>query len=65
MTRYRKSTPPGSKFATAEGARRLREELDWLWRVQRPQVTRAVACALVTLQRSQRNKAGAAHLFRC
>jgi transcription elongation factor GreB len=28
MTRYRKSEAPGSKFATAEGARRLREELE-------------------------------------
>ena len=43
MTRYRKSEAPGSKFATAEGARRLREELDHLWRVHRPQVTRAVS----------------------
>jgi transcription elongation factor GreB len=53
MTRYRKSTPPGSKFATAEGARRLREELDWLWRVQRPQVTRAVAEAAAQGDRSE------------
>ena len=43
MTRYRKAEPAGSKYATAEGARRLREELDYLWRVHRPQVTRAVA----------------------
>jgi transcription elongation factor GreB len=53
MTRYRKSTPPGSKFVTAEGARRLREELDWLWRVQRPQVTRAVAEAAAQGDRSE------------
>jgi transcription elongation factor GreB len=53
MTRYRKSEPAGSKFATAEGARRLREELDHLWRVQRPQVTRAVQEAAAQGDRSE------------
>jgi transcription elongation factor GreB len=53
MTRYRKSEPPGSKFVTAEGARRLREELDYLWRVERPQVTRAVAEAAAQGDRSE------------
>ena len=53
MTRYRKSEPPGSKFATPEGARRLREELDRLWRVERPQVTRAVQEAAAQGDRSE------------
>ena len=53
MTRYRKSEPAGSKFATAEGARRLREELDHLWRIQRPQVTRAVQEAAAQGDRSE------------
>jgi transcription elongation factor GreB len=53
MTRYRKSEPPGSKFATAEGARRLREELDYLWRIERPQVTRAVQEAAAQGDRSE------------
>jgi transcription elongation factor GreB len=53
MTRYRRSEAPGSKYATAEGARRLREELDYLWRVQRPQVTRAVAEAAAQGDRSE------------
>jgi transcription elongation factor GreB len=53
MTRYRRPEPPGSKYATAEGARRLREELDYLWRVQRPQVTRAVAEAAAQGDRSE------------
>ena len=53
MTRYRKADPPGSRFATAEGARRLREELDYLWRVQRPQVTRAVSEAAAQGDRSE------------
>jgi len=53
MTRYRRPEPPGSKYATAEGARRLREELDYLWRVHRPQVTRAVAEAAAQGDRSE------------
>jgi transcription elongation factor GreB len=53
MTRYRPSQSPGSKYATAEGARRLREELDYLWRVQRPQVTRAVSEAAAQGDRSE------------
>ena len=53
MTRYRRPEPPGSKYITPEGARRLREELDELWRVQRPQVTRAVAEAAAQGDRSE------------
>jgi transcription elongation factor GreB len=53
MTRYRRPQTPGSKYATAEGARRLREELDYLWRVQRPQVTKAVSEAAAQGDRSE------------
>ena len=53
MTRFRKSEPPGSKYATPEGARRLREELDHLWKVLRPQVTRAVQEAAAQGDRSE------------
>ncbi len=53
MTRYRKPQTPGSKYATAEGARRLREELDHLWRVRRPQVTKAVQEAAAQGDRSE------------
>ena len=53
MSRYRKAEPAGSKYATAEGARRLQEELDYLWRVHRPQVTRAVAEAAAQGDRSE------------
>ena len=53
MTRYRKPQAPGSKYATAEGARRLRDELDLLWRVQRPQVTKAVQEAAAQGDRSE------------
>jgi transcription elongation factor GreB len=53
MTRYRRPEPAGSRYATAEGARRLREELDYLWRIHRPQVTRAVAEAAAQGDRSE------------
>ncbi len=44
---------PGSKYATPEGAKRLRAELDELWRVERPAVTRAVAEAAAMGDRSE------------
>ena len=53
MTRYRKPQAPGSRYATPEGAQRLRAELDELWRVQRPQVTRAVQEAAAQGDRSE------------
>ena len=43
----------GSQYATPEGARRLREELDTLWSVERPAVTRAVAEAAAQGDRSE------------
>jgi len=43
----------GSKYATPEGERRLRLELDALWRVERPAVTRAVAEAAAMGDRSE------------
>jgi transcription elongation factor GreB len=53
MTRYRRPEPSGSKYITAAGARRLRDELDHLWRVQRPQVARAVSEAAAQGDRSE------------
>ena len=53
MTRYRKFEPPGSKYVTIEGERRLRDELNELWRVRRPQVTRVVAEAAAQGDRSE------------
>lgn len=53
MTRYRKPAAPGSQYATAEGAKRLRDELDELWRVQRPAVTKAVQEAAAQGDRSE------------
>ena len=51
--RYRPPEPKGSKFITPEGAKRLKDELDQLWRVLRPQVTQAVQEAAAQGDRSE------------
>lgn len=43
----------GSKYCTPEGARRLRAELDALWLVERPAVTKAVSEAAAMGDRSE------------
>lgn len=53
MGRYRAPMPPSSKFITPQGASDLRKELDFLWRVKRPQVTRAVSEAAAQGDRSE------------
>ncbi|HEX7115548.1 MAG TPA: transcription elongation factor GreB [Steroidobacter sp.] len=53
MSRYRPPAPRASKFITPQGARRMREELDHLWRVVRPQVTQAVQEAAAQGDRSE------------
>src|SRR5512139_3137739 len=53
MTRYREPQKPGSKYITPEGARRLNQELDELWRVERPRVTQAVSEAAAQGDRSE------------
>ncbi len=53
MGRYRPPQQPGSKYITPEGKRRLEEELEQLWRVERPQVTRAVSEAAAQGDRSE------------
>ncbi|HMN46777.1 MAG TPA: transcription elongation factor GreB [Povalibacter sp.] len=53
MSRYRPPAPKGSKFITPEGADRLKQELDHLWRVLRPQVTQAVSEAAAQGDRSE------------
>jgi transcription elongation factor GreB len=53
MGRYREPQRPGSKYITPAGHRRLRAELDQLWRVERPQVTAAVAAAAAQGDRSE------------
>jgi transcription elongation factor GreB len=53
MSRYRPPSPKGSKFITPAGAQRLKDELDHLWRVLRPQVTQAVQEAAAQGDRSE------------
>src|SRR5580698_4757620 len=53
MGRYRPPQPQGSKYILPSGERRLRSELDALWRVERPQVTAAVAAAAAQGDRSE------------
>ncbi len=53
MTRYRPPQPKGSKFITQSGWQRLKDELDHLWKVKRPQVTQAVSEAAAQGDRSE------------
>ena len=53
MGRYRKPLPPGSPYITAEGEKKLREELQQLWKIERPQVTQAVHEAAKNGDRSE------------
>lgn len=53
MGRNRLPQPKSSAYITPEGASRLREELDYLWRVKRPQVTQAVSEAAAQGDRSE------------
>src|SRR5919204_2777226 len=53
MGRYRPPQKPGSKYITPEGAQRLQEELDELWKKERPRVTQAVSEAAAQGDRSE------------
>jgi transcription elongation factor GreB len=53
MSRYREPQRPGSQYITPAGARRLNQELDELWRVERPRVTQAVSEAAAQGDRSE------------
>ncbi len=53
MGRNRLPRPKSAAYITPEGAKRLREELDHLWRVKRPQVTQAVSEAAAQGDRSE------------
>jgi transcription elongation factor GreB len=53
MARYRPPRPESSKYITPEGAATLRRELDELWRVKRPAVTRSVSEAAAQGDRSE------------
>ena len=45
--------PPRARYITPEGERKLREELKYLWKVKRPQVTDAVREAAALGDRSE------------
>jgi transcription elongation factor GreB len=53
MSRYRPPQKPASQFITPTGAKKLRDELDFLWRFKRPEVTRAVQEAAAQGDRSE------------
>jgi transcription elongation factor GreB len=53
MGRFRIPAPAASQYITPEGARRLRQELEQLWRCERPKVTQAVAEAAAQGDRSE------------
>src|ERR1700755_2923870 len=53
MGRYRPPKAPGSQYITPEGARRLQDELDELWKRERPRVTQAVSEAAAQGDRSE------------
>ncbi len=53
MGRYRPPQPVGSKYITAEGYSRLTEELDYLWKKKRPEVTRILSAAAAEGDRSE------------
>ena len=53
MGRYRPPQKPGSKYITPEGFRRLDDELNYLWKTKRPQVTQAVREAAAQGDRSE------------
>src|SRR5579862_555238 len=53
MGRFRAPAPAASQYITPEGSVRLREELEQLWRHERPKVTQAVAEAAAQGDRSE------------
>ena len=53
MGRERLRTAPSTKLITPDGLQRLRDELDHLWRVERPKVTQAVSEAAAMGDRSE------------
>jgi transcription elongation factor GreB len=53
MGRWRPPTKSSSPYITADGARRLREELQQLWKVERPEVVKALSAAAAEGDRSE------------
>jgi len=53
MGRYRPPQKPGAKYISAEGEKKLKEELHYLWKVERPQITQSVSEAAAMGDRSE------------
>ena len=53
MGRWRPPVKKGSKYITPEGVKKLTEELQYLWQVERPEVTQRVAKAAAQGDRSE------------
>ena len=53
MSRWRPAPATSTAIITAEGHRRLKHELDDLWRVRRPEVVKALAAAAAEGDRSE------------
>ncbi|MQX51720.1 transcription elongation factor GreB [Alcanivorax sediminis] len=53
MGRWRPKGKPASKYITAEGYKVLNDELQYLWKVKRPEVTQAVQEAAAQGDRSE------------
>lgn len=53
MSRYRPLAAPRTALITPEGHKALKDEFDFLWRVRRPEVTRAVSEAAAMGDRSE------------
>ena len=53
MGRWRPPREKGSKYITPEGARKLTEEVQYLWKVERPHVTDRVSKAAAQGDRSE------------
>lgn len=53
MGRWRPPIEKGSKYITPEGAQKLTEEVQYLWKVERPQVTDRVSKAAAQGDRSE------------
>ena len=53
MSRYRSPIKPGAKYITKEGEKYLKEELNQLWRIERPKVTKSVSEAAALGDRSE------------
>jgi transcription elongation factor GreB len=51
--RWRPPTKPSSPYITPEGAQALKDELQDLWKVQRPEVVRALSAAAAEGDRSE------------